>query len=518
MYRLVFESGQRAGQVFDANGTNVVDIGRDPACKIVLEEPGVSRHHTALHQTEEGVFISDLGSTNGTYVNNAKIAKQQRLKAGDRVEVGSVKFVFQIAPPVKPGQTRRRGRLFTIALILVGVIILVELIALGIAWKVRQAKATAPATPPVADAIPATPEAAAPKEAAPNPIEEAQKQLDVKLQRAEDLAREISSARALSQTGVDALAEELKSLRNDIEGLKNQIGELVARPSATMTAPAPSPATPLAPPAPKADPILERAKQMVTEADRAKMAGQFDQAIKILQSANILAPDFVPAYKALAEVCEMRGLTDEAKATWQKIVSFGPGIGPAYEEANRHLQELARKEASSKLPELKPLPAKPVPAAVPTVPKAELPRQLRIVELTKVPHPEDTSVDERYEVKFAIRAQTGEKFVATEEVQIEVKFYDQLDTREVVETNAETTEKFSMPTVWESFDRKTFTATYRAAKGLRKKETEETGKKRRSYGFIVRVMYRGKLQDERSEPDKLLGLMAGPSASAVPKP
>jgi tetratricopeptide (TPR) repeat protein len=236
------------------------------------------------------------------------------------------------------------------------------------------------------------------------------------------------------------------------------------------------------------------------------MAGQFDQSIRILQSANILAPDYVPAYKALAEVYELKALTDEAKTTWQKIVALGPTIGPAYEEANNHLQEMARKEAASKLPELKSLTKPSLPGTSPG--KAELPRQLRIGELTKVPHPEDQSVDERYEVKFQIRAQTGEKFVASEEVKIEVKFYDRLDTGEIVETNAETTEEFKVPGVWESFDRKPFTAQYKAAKGLRKKETDETGKKRRSYGYIVRVFYRGKLHDEKSDPDKLLTLLA----------
>jgi tetratricopeptide (TPR) repeat protein len=503
MYRLIFESGQRAGMVFDADGTSIVDIGRDPACKISLEEPGVSRHHSVIQQLDDGVYISDLGSTNGTYVNSARISKEHRLKAGDRIEIGSVKLVFQLAPPVKPGQRRRRGRLFTIALVCVGVIVLIELVALGVAWKVRSAKSKAPLSATTAIPAPAPAQSPAPSpEAPPSPIEEAQKQLDAKMQRAEALAEEISNGRAADVTNIDSLKTELGGLREDIDHIRKQIEELVAR---QLAAPASTP-PPSAAPAPPADPIIERAGQMVTEADRARMGGQFDEAIRILQRATSLAPDHLPAYKALAETYELKGLTDEAKAIWQKIVGFGPGAGAVYQEANERLQEMARKEAASKLPEIKP-PQKP---SLPTAPaaKAELPRQLRITELTKTPYPQDTSVDERYEVRFQVRAQTGEKFVAVEEVQIEVRFYDRLDTGEVVETNAETTREFRLPSVWESFDRKPFTAQYRAAKGLRKKETEETGKKRRSYGYIVRVYYRGKLQDERSDPDKLLTLLA----------
>jgi len=504
MYRLVFESGQRTGQSFDADGTPIVDIGRDPSCKLVLEEPGVSRRHSIIHQMDDGVYISDLGSTNGTYVNNAKISKEQRLRSGDRVEIGSVKFVFQLAPPLKPGQPRRRGRLFTVAVICVGVIILIELVALGVMWTVRSARNKAPLAPAAVTPAPKDPDTSS-STVQTDLIEQAQKQLGEKLERAEQLATELSGIKDASQASVDTLRGELQNIRSEIEGLKNQLQQLVTQ--AAVSQPKSEPMAP--PPSAPVDPILERARQMVIEADRAKMAGQFDQAIRILQSANILAPDYVPAYRALAEVYEVRGLTDAAKATWQKIVSFGPGAGPVYEEANRRLQEFARKEASSKLPELKPLPKPGTPAS--TAPKAELPRQLRIIEATKTPYPQDQSVDEFYEVKFAIRAQTGEKFVATEEVEIEVKFYDRLDTGEIVETNAETTREFPPPSVWESFDRKTFTAQYRAAKGLRKKEAEETGKKRRSYGYIVRVSYRGKLQDERSEPDKLLALLAGTS-------
>lgn len=503
MYRLIFESGRRAGQVFDADKTPIVDVGRDPSCKIMLEEPGVSRRNTIIQQLEDGVYISDLSSTNGTYVNGVKIPKETRLKPGDHIEIGSVKIAFQLAPAMKPGQLRRRGKLFTIALLSICGIIVIELIALGIVWLARHGRSTGhTATGQATNEPPTDVMSPPPDSGVTHALEEPQQQLTVKLDRVEQLAKEISQSDENDQSGVEALDKELKNLRAEIDSLKANINEIAAK----TAAPAPPSAVSLAPPR---DPIQDRAAQMISEADRAKMMGQFDDAIRVLQGALVLVPNYAPAYKAMAEIYEMRGLNDEARATWQKIVAIGPSAGAAYAEASQHLQEMARKEASSKLPEVRPLVK---PSLAPAVAKVEHPRNLRIVETTKVLHPEDTSVDERYEVKFLIRAQTGEKFVATEEVKLEVKFYDRLDTGEIVETNAETTEDIKAPTVWESFDRKPFTVQYRAAKGLRKKETEETGKKRRSYGYIVRVSYRGKLQDERSEPDKLLSLLA-PQAS-----
>lgn len=501
MYRLIFETGQRKGQVFDADETPIVDIGRDPSCKLVLEESGVSRRHTIIQQLPDGIYISDLSSTNGTYVNGTKIAKATRLKSGDRVEIGAVKFEFQLAPPAKPGQRRRRGKLFAVALIAIGAIILIELIALALIWWSRAPEE--PIEPATATAVPPPSTTEVPDAASlTNLLEETQNQLDAKLERAEEVAKEISAAETQNQEAVAVLAEELKGLRGDIDELRKELAELIAK--STPPAPAPSPAsvtTPPSPPPAPVDPIRARVEQMVADADRAKMMGQFDEAARILQGAIILVQDYVPAHVALAELYEVRGMAEMARSAWQKIVAMGPGIGPAYEEANRHIEEMARKDAAKHLPELKPL-QKPTLASETT--KEDLPRKLRIVDMQKVDQTNDPNVDERYTVRFSVRASTGERFVATQEVEIQVRFYDRFDTGEVVETNAQTTRDFEMPPVWESFDRKVFTAQYVAVKGLRKKELEETGKRRRSYGYIVRVFYRGKLQDEKSSPEKLV--------------
>src|SRR2546425_9451524 len=62
-------------------------IGRKPDNDLVIDNPVVSGHH-ALIVSEEGVFfIEDLGSTNGTFVNDAKIQKE-KLKNSDCIIVG----------------------------------------------------------------------------------------------------------------------------------------------------------------------------------------------------------------------------------------------------------------------------------------------------------------------------------------------------------------------------------------------------------------------------------------------
>ena len=62
--------------------------------QVVLDHPMVSRRHTAFERTQKGVVVSDLGSTNGTFVNGARIDRAQLLAPGDRVDIGPFQLTF----------------------------------------------------------------------------------------------------------------------------------------------------------------------------------------------------------------------------------------------------------------------------------------------------------------------------------------------------------------------------------------------------------------------------------------
>lgn len=68
-------------------------IGRDPRCEIVLPSPNISRFHAQIDWADTGFQISDLGSTNGTYVNRRLIKEPTRLKIGATVQVGEYTFL-----------------------------------------------------------------------------------------------------------------------------------------------------------------------------------------------------------------------------------------------------------------------------------------------------------------------------------------------------------------------------------------------------------------------------------------
>lgn len=71
-------------------------VGRQPDADIRIPLNEISRHHCELNLNGSKATIKDLGSSNGTYVNDKRIEGETTLKAGDRITVGPVLFVVQI--------------------------------------------------------------------------------------------------------------------------------------------------------------------------------------------------------------------------------------------------------------------------------------------------------------------------------------------------------------------------------------------------------------------------------------
>ena len=68
-------------------------IGRDNLCTITINDPRMSRQHAVIYYYHPDFFLKDLGSTNGTFVND-RLVKQARLKSGDRIRMGGTLFEF----------------------------------------------------------------------------------------------------------------------------------------------------------------------------------------------------------------------------------------------------------------------------------------------------------------------------------------------------------------------------------------------------------------------------------------
>jgi predicted component of type VI protein secretion system len=71
-----------------------LDIGRVASSDLVLDDAFVSGRHARVEYERDGLVLADVGSTNGTYVNERVIAEPMRLKRGDVVQIGG--FVFEV--------------------------------------------------------------------------------------------------------------------------------------------------------------------------------------------------------------------------------------------------------------------------------------------------------------------------------------------------------------------------------------------------------------------------------------
>jgi pSer/pThr/pTyr-binding forkhead associated (FHA) protein len=68
-------------------------IGRSPESAIFLDDVTVSRAHAQISKSGKGFELVDLGSLNGTYVNNGSV-KSVQLKTGDEIQVGKFHLIF----------------------------------------------------------------------------------------------------------------------------------------------------------------------------------------------------------------------------------------------------------------------------------------------------------------------------------------------------------------------------------------------------------------------------------------
>ncbi len=69
-------------------------VGRDRECGLALDDDSVSRRHATIQPWEHGHAVVDLGSTNGVYLNERRIAGTQPLQPGDRVRFGNQIFKY----------------------------------------------------------------------------------------------------------------------------------------------------------------------------------------------------------------------------------------------------------------------------------------------------------------------------------------------------------------------------------------------------------------------------------------
>ena len=89
---VIRSGGGRVGESFPLEGDRLT-IGRRPDSDVFLDDVTVSRDHALLVRRGDDLYLDDLGSLNGTYVNRQRV-DSHRLADGDELQIGKYKLTF----------------------------------------------------------------------------------------------------------------------------------------------------------------------------------------------------------------------------------------------------------------------------------------------------------------------------------------------------------------------------------------------------------------------------------------
>ena len=106
--KLKVVGGRHHGRVIPL-ATKKFLIGREQDCHLRPNSELVSRHHCVFAVDDFSVHVRDLGSTNGTFVNDQRVRGEVLLNSGDRIRVGKLDFELVIGEPVTAAAANKNG-------------------------------------------------------------------------------------------------------------------------------------------------------------------------------------------------------------------------------------------------------------------------------------------------------------------------------------------------------------------------------------------------------------------------
>lgn len=87
------------GEARSFEGRPPFELGRDSSADLVLRDPEVSRRHARFESRNGVVYVDDLGSRNGTFLNGRRIRESIEVREGDAVDAGTTRLVVKAVEP-----------------------------------------------------------------------------------------------------------------------------------------------------------------------------------------------------------------------------------------------------------------------------------------------------------------------------------------------------------------------------------------------------------------------------------
>ena len=224
---------------------------------------------------------------------------------------------------------------------------------------------------------------------------------------------------------------------------------------------------------PKPDP---RYGELVEQGRLLRNTGDTAGALLKFREAGVIEPGNPLAIAEQAYTFEKMGLPDKAAEQWKRIFVMGERAGFFYGTAKSKLESAMLDTMRT------------VGGAVPANGKV---LALGPVALADDPDP---SSAKRFTLAVPIRARASEE-VAVNEMKVFVLFYERVNGKDIAKTIAEVGNRWtSAPVDWKDGDTETLEVSYDLS------AQQARAEKREYYGYIVKLYYRGELQDTKAEP------------------
>ena len=248
----------------------------------------------------------------------------------------------------------------------------------------------------------------------------------------------------------------------------------------TSLPPRPTP-VPLSAFTPKTDP---RVPELVEQGKLLRGNGDTAGALAKLREAMVLDPANPLPIAESAYTYEKMGLNERAAEQWKRVILLGEGAGVYFSAAKSKLDAAVMATARE------------VSSGTPVA--AEIPEGKTLaIGSPKIQEDADPGSARKFSLRVPVRARVGEKIKARD-MKVFVLFYDKIGSKEISQTSANVNNRWATPpTDWADGDTEVLEVTYDLPISAVRSEPREY------YGYIVRLYYKGELQDSQADPAPL---------------
>ena len=246
---------------------------------------------------------------------------------------------------------------------------------------------------------------------------------------------------------------------------------------ANVPAPRPTP-VPLSAFTPKTDP---RYGELVEQGKLLRNSGDTAGALVKFREASVLEPGNALAIAEQAYTFEKMSLPDKAAEQWKRVLLMGDRAGVYYSMAKSKLETAVKETMGA------------TSGGAPEIAKGKV----MAIGSTAIMEDQDPAAAKKFALTVPVRARTNDP-VAVRDMKVYVLFYERANGKDIVRTIANVSNRWtSQPVDWKDGDTETLEVTYELPGQQARTEHREY------YGYIVRLYYRGELQDTKAEPASL---------------